>query len=69
MNTGEIIQKCRWTRNLSQHKLSEKSGVARQTISNAEINRRSTSVTVFVKLLNSMDYDLAIIDRKKGVSK
>lgn len=65
MNTGKIIQKCRWSRGLSQDKLSDKSGVPRQTISSVEIQHHSTSVAIFVKLLNAMDYDLVVIDRKK----
>ncbi len=67
MNTGEIIKKCRWRRGLSQDKLSVISGVPRGTIGNVELNKNSTSVAIFEKILNAMDYGLVVVDRTKGV--
>ena len=66
MNAGKIIQKCRWERGLTQRGLSEISGIPRNTIGSVELNRRGTSVAVFTRLLDAMDYGIIIIDRKKG---
>lgn len=60
MTTGEIIKKCRWSKDWSVRKLSEESGVARQTIFDAEYGRRNTSVSVLVELLDVMGYELIV---------
>lgn len=65
-NGGEVIRSCRWARGLTQFELAEKSGVARQTISCAEIHRSGTSLAIFAELLNAMDYRLIVVDMKKS---
>ena len=69
MDIGKTIQRCRWSRGMSQRELSEKSGVARQTISCAEINRSGTSVAVLTTLLEAMDYKLIVVDTRNGNGK
>lgn len=66
MNTGRIIQKCRWSRNLTQRQLSELSGIPRQTIGSVELNHHSTSVAIFTDLLNAMGYELIVAERADG---
>jgi len=66
MTAGEIIRKCRWANEWSVRKLSEESGVARQTICDAEYNRRSTSVAVLVTLLDAMGYELIVAEKADG---
>lgn len=65
MNTGKILQKCRWEKNLSQEKLSRISGIPRQTIGSIELNKHSTSVAIFADLLNAMDYELIVAEKVK----
>ena len=60
MTTGEVIKMCRWKKDWSVRKLSEVSGVARQTITDAEYGRRNTSVSVLVELLDVMGYELIV---------
>lgn len=64
MNTGETIKQCRHARGMTQQALSDKSGVSRQTISYAEINKSGTSVAVLVELLKAMDYGLVVVDMR-----
>lgn len=64
MNVGEIIQRCRWQRDLSQRELSELSGIPRQTIGGVELNKHSTSVAIFTTLLEAMGYRLFIVDER-----
>lgn len=65
MDTGKIIQRCRWQRNLSQRELSELSGIPRQTIGGVELNKHSTSVAIFTDLLEAMGYRLMVVDVKR----
>ncbi|MEE0896914.1 MAG: helix-turn-helix transcriptional regulator [Acutalibacteraceae bacterium] len=65
MTAGDIVQKCRWERGLSQRELSEISGFAKSTIGGIETNARDTTVTTLGILLTAMDYDLAVIDKRK----
>lgn len=65
MNTGETIKRCRHARGMTQQALSDKSGVSRQTISYAEINKSGTSVAVLVELLKAMDYGLVVVDMRE----
>ena len=66
MNVGEIIRQCRWANEWSVRKLSEESGIARQTICDAEYSRRNTSVAVLVELLDSMGYELVVSKKQVG---
>ena len=63
MTVGEVIKKCRWGNGLSQRMLSEASSIARQTIADAELGRRSTSVSVLVTLLDAMGYELLVAEK------
>ena len=63
MNIGQIVQKCRWEKGMTQMELSIKSGIPRGTISSVENNRRGTSVGVLEELLETMGYELAVIER------
>lgn len=63
MTTGEVIQKCRWSRGWTQQKLSDISGVPRQTIGCAELNKRGTSVAILTELLNAMGYELVVAEK------
>lgn len=65
MDVGATIKRCRQSRAMTQKQLSEASGVAQQTISCAEINRSGTSVAILTELLNAMDYDLVVVDRRE----
>lgn len=69
MTIGEIIKKCRWKKEWSMRKLSEESGVARQTICDAEYGRRGTSVAVLVTLLDAMGYELVVAEKINGKQK
>lgn len=66
MTVGEVIRMCRWEKGLSARKLSEKSGVAKQTIYDAEYGRRSTSVSVLIELLDIMGYELVVTKKING---
>ena len=66
MTVGEIVRKCRWEKEWSIKTLSDKSGVARQTITDAEYGRRNTSVAVLAELLDSMGYELAVSKKQDG---
>ena len=65
MTVGEIVKKCRWEKEWSIRTLSEESGVARQTITDAEYGRRNTSVAVLAELLDVMGYEI-VISKKQG---
>lgn len=69
MTAGEIIRKCRWDKEWSVRKLSEESGVARQTICDAEYNRRGTSVAVLIAMLDAMGYELVVSEKISGKQK
>lgn len=69
MTIGEVIKNCRWKRDWSMRQLSEESGVARQTVSDAEYGRRGTSVAVFVQMLDAMGYELVVAEKINGKQK
>ena len=66
MTLGEIVRKCRWGKGWSVRTLSEKSGIARQTITNAEYGRRGTSVAILIELLDTMGYELIVSEKIKN---
>lgn len=66
MTVGEIVRQCRWKKEWSIRTLSEKSGVARQTITDAEYGRRGTSVAVLLELLHAMEYELIVSEKTDG---
>lgn len=66
MTLGDVIRKFRWEKGWSVRVLSEKSGIARQTITNAEYGTRSTSVLVLLELLDTMGYELVVAKKING---
>lgn len=66
MTIGEVIKNCRWKRNWSMRQLAEESGVARQTVTDAEYGRRGTSVAVLVEMLDAMGYELVVAEKIDG---
>lgn len=66
MTIGEVIRSCRWKREWSMRQLSEESGVARQTVTDAEYERRGTSVAVLVAMLDAMGYELVVAEKIDG---
>ena len=66
MTLGEVLKNCRWKQGWSQRQLSEQSGVARQTISDAESCYRSTSVAVLIELLDAMGFELVVSEKING---
>ncbi len=66
MTLGDVLKNCRWKQGWSQRQLSEQSGVARQTISDAESCYRSTSVAVLIELLDAMGYELVITKKTEN---
>lgn len=69
MTTGEVIKMCRWKKEWSVRQLAEESGVARQTICDAEYNRRGTSVAVLIAMLDAMGYELVVSEKINGKQK
>lgn len=69
MTIGEVIKNCRWKRNWSMRQLAEESGVARQTVCDAEYGRRGTSVAVLVEMLDAMGYELVVAKKINGKQK
>ena len=66
MTPGEVLKNCRWKQGWSQRQLSEQSGIARQTISDAELCHRGTSVVVLIELLDAMGYELVVTKKTEN---
>lgn len=66
MTVGEIIRQCRWKKEWSIRTLSEESGVARQTITDAEYGKRCTSASILIELLDAMGYELIVSEKIDG---
>lgn len=66
MTLGDVVRQCRWKKGWSVRTLSEKSGVARQTIADAEYCRRGTSVAILIELLDAMGYELVVSEKING---
>lgn len=60
IDTGEMIKACRKFRKMSQAELSRSSGVPKQTVNRVE-STKSCTVATFVRLLNSMGFDIEIM--------
>lgn len=65
MTLGEVVKQCRYKKGWSVRVLSKKSGVARQTITDAEYGYRGTSVSILIELLDAMDYELVVSEKIK----
>lgn len=66
MTLGDVVRQCRWKKGWSIRTLSEKSGIARQTITDAEYCRRGTSVAILIELLDAMGYELIVSEKING---
>ena len=60
IDTGEMMKACRKFRKMSQAELVRASGTPKQTVSCVE-KTKSCNVATFVRLLNSMGFDIEII--------
>ena len=50
--------------NISQSELSRRVGIARSTVARMEKNLHSISLGTFIKLLDSMNYKLEIVEKE-----
>ena len=69
MTLGEVVRQYRKKKGWSVRVLSEESGVARQTITDAEHGRRCTSVAILIELLDAMGYELIVVEKQNGKQK
>lgn len=65
---SEILQSARKDRGITQVVLAERLGITQGTLS-ALLSRPHPSLNGFVKVLDAMDYEVAVIDRKTGENK
>jgi transcriptional regulator with XRE-family HTH domain len=62
---GQTIKKLRKDKKLTQSMLASEVGITRQTISKLEKgNIDKVSLQVFIKLLDALDYELTITEKK-----
>ena len=62
---GEKIKELRKDKKMTQGKLAAKAGITRQTLAKLEKgNINKVSLQVFVKLLDTFDYELSITEKK-----
>ena len=54
--------------NISQSELARRVGIARSTIARMERNLHSISLGTFVKLLETMDYKLKIVEKEENIN-
>ena len=65
MTDRDIMKGAMHERKTFQKDLAEKMGVNQSTIS-TNMRRDKIGLNVFVKLLEALDYDVAVVDRKTG---
>ena len=61
----KILKEAMKNRSMKQLDLAEKMGVFQSTIS-TNLRRDRIGLDVFVKMLNTMDYDVIVADRRTG---
>lgn len=61
----KILKAAMKNRSMKQLDLAEKMGVFQSTIS-TNLRRDRIGLDVFVKMLNTMDYDVIVVDRRTG---
>ena len=66
MTVGEVVKQCRKAKEWSVRILSEESGVSKSAITDAEHNRRCTSVAILIDLLDAMGYELIVIKKAEN---
>ena len=62
---NDVIRAAMKDRGMTQTVLAEKIGTAQNSLSNS-INRTRMSVQVLKDLLDAMEYDLVVVDRRTG---
>lgn len=62
---GDIIRNAMLHRGMVQVDLADKLGVLQSSLS-GNINRKRISLSVFSKMLDAMDFDVAVVDRETG---
>ena len=65
LNEKDILKLAIIDRRATQVKVAEKLGIAQHTLS-ANINRERISVDKFKTILDALDYDVCVVDRKTG---
>lgn len=65
MNATEIVISAMKVRGYNQTILAEKAGLKRQTNVSEMLRSKSMRVDNFLLLLNSMDFDIIVVDRNK----
>lgn len=65
MNATEIVISAMKVRGYNQTILAEKAGLKRQTNVSEMLRSKSMRVDNFLLLLNSMDFDIVVVDRNK----
>lgn len=65
---NDVIRAAMKERGLTQAVLAGRIGTAQNSLSNS-INRTRMSVQVLKELLDAMEYDLVVIDRRNGTEK
>ena len=60
-----ILREAMKARGITQVVLADKLGVLQSSLSGS-LNRKRSSMEVFCRLLNAMDYDVAVVDRETG---
>lgn len=63
--SGELIRLCRKKRQMTMRELEHLSGVTAAQISNIEKGKNNPTIGTFLKLLDAMDFDIEIIDKKE----
>ena len=64
-NEKAIMKSAMREREMTQAKLAEKMGTSQNNLS-ACLNRSRTSVDVFKDVLDTLEYDVVIVDRRTG---
>ena len=67
MEDKKILKAAMKTRGMVQVVLAERLGVT-QTALSGNMNRNRMSLDVFMDILNELDYDVVVVDRKTGES-
>ena len=65
MNENKVMKASMKARCITQKELAEKLGTTQNNLS-GNMNRVRTSMDVFKGVLNALDYDVAVIDRRTG---
>ncbi len=64
-NITILLKRAMQQRHISQVQMADMLGISKQTLYN-RLSRNSISVTAAVGMLDLLEYDIAIVDRKTG---